>query len=70
MKNFAETNVPMTEAQISDELSADELGTEDLEQVSGGLAPLVGGLIVGGIFAYGAYRGYKQGEAEEAAQCR
>lgn len=71
MENLTNLNSSIPEVEASDELITDELGDEDLEQVSGGGAPLVvGGLIVGGLFAYGAYKGYKEGEAEEAAQCR
>jgi lactobin A/cerein 7B family class IIb bacteriocin len=53
---------------------SDELGDDELEQVSGGLGPLAAaGLIVGGAvaatFVVGAVKGFMDGETDEADRC-
>ncbi len=69
MENIAESKLSFSEAQVSDELSED-----DLEQVSGGLAPLaIAGIAIGavavGTFAVGVIKGAMDGETEEADRC-
>ncbi len=69
MENIADSNLPLLEVQASDELADD-----DLEQVSGGLAPLaIAGIAIGavavGTFAIGVVKGAMDGETEEADRC-
>ena len=72
MENIADSNLPLLEVQASDELADDEL-----EQVSGGVIPLV---VVAGMkvaaatgataFVAGAITGLLNGETEEEDRCR
>lgn len=71
MENIAESNLSLLEEQTSDELADDEL-----EQVSGGVLPV---LVAAGIkvavasgaaaFVAGAVTGFLNGETEEEDRC-
>ena len=72
MNDLEQKNLLQTEAQVSDELSTDEL-----EEINGGILPVVAGaLAIGGVvgvavaatYAVGAVKGWMDSETEHAEQ--